>query len=160
MTSPQTPASRESEDSVVSEVPSTARAGLATAVDRVGDRWALLLVEALLGGPRRYSDLKRDLPAIASNVLSERLRRLELAGVVESQRYSARPPRVEYGLTPQGRGLAAVIEALDRWGGQDGAPGPTHQRCGTPMELRFYCPTCDQLVVPGEVTSDDDVVFA
>jgi hypothetical protein len=80
--------------------------------------------------------------------------------VVESQRYSARPPRVEYGLTPQGRGLAAVIEALDRWGGQDGAPGPTHQRCGTPMELRLYCPTCDQLVVPGEVTSDDDVVFA
>ncbi|HVB14740.1 MAG TPA: helix-turn-helix domain-containing protein [Candidatus Dormibacteraeota bacterium] len=144
----------------MSELPSTARAGLATALDRVGDRWALLLVESLLGGPRRYSDLKRDLPTIASNVLSERLRRLELAGVVESQRYSARPPRAEYRLTAAGRGLAAVIDALDRWGGRDGAPGPIHPRCGTPMEPRFYCPTCDELVVPGEVTTDDEVVFA
>ncbi|MGC2191323.1 MAG: helix-turn-helix domain-containing protein [Candidatus Dormiibacterota bacterium] len=144
----------------MTEVPSSARAGLAAALDRVGDRWALLLVEALLGGPRRFSDLQRDLPAIASNVLTERLRRLELAGVVESQSYSARPPRVEYGLTPAGRGLAAVIEALDRWGDQDGGPGPPHHRCGTPMELRFYCPTCDELVVPGEATSDDDLVFA
>ena len=144
----------------MSEVPSIARAGLAAALDRVGDRWALLLVEVLLGGPRRFSDLQRDLPAIASNVLTERLRRLELAGVVESQSYSTRPPRVEYGLTSAGRGLAAVIEALDRWGGQEGEPGPIHHRCGTRMELRFFCPTCDELVVPGEATSDEDLVFA
>jgi len=160
LTTFQTSRSWASEDSVVSEVPSTARAGLAAALERVGDRWALLLVEALLAGPRRYSDLQRDLPTIASNVLSERLRRLEQAGVLESQRYSARPPRVEYRLTPAGRGLATVIAALDRWGGQEGAPGPTHDRCGTPMEIRFYCPTCDELVVPGEVTAEDDVVFA
>jgi len=144
----------------VTDVPLTARAGLAAALDRVGDRWALLLVGALLGGPRRFSDLQRDLPAIASNVLTERLRRLELAGVVESQRYLARPPRMEYGLTVAGRGLATVIEALDRWGGREGAPGPIHHRCGTAMEPRFYCPTCDQLVIPGESSSEDDLVFA
>ncbi|MGH7642997.1 MAG: winged helix-turn-helix transcriptional regulator [Candidatus Dormibacteria bacterium] len=144
----------------MSEIPPSARAGLAAALERVGDRWALLLVESLLAGPRRYSDLQRDLPKIASNVLSERLRRLEQAGVVESERYSARPPRVEYRLTPAGRGLAAVIEALDRWGGQDGAAGPNHHRCGTPLELRFYCPTCDELIVLGESTADDEVVFA
>ncbi|MGB9483366.1 MAG: helix-turn-helix domain-containing protein [Candidatus Dormiibacterota bacterium] len=160
MTNSQTKQSRASEDSDVSELPSTARTGLAIALERVGDRWALLLVEALLDGPRRFSDLQRDLPAIASNVLTERLRRLELAGVLETQRYSSRPPRVEYGLTSAGRGLAAVIDALDRWGGLEGAPGPAHHRCGTPMELRFYCPTCDELVVPGETTSDDDLVFA
>jgi DNA-binding HxlR family transcriptional regulator len=143
----------------VSEAPSTARPGLAAALDRVGDRWALLLVEVLLEGPRRYSDLKRELPTIASNVLSERLRRLESSGVVESQHYSTRPPRVEYRLTATGRGLAAVVDALDRWGGSGEAPGPAHRRCGTPMELRWYCPTCEELVLPGEADSDD-VVFA
>ncbi len=144
----------------MTEVPATAREALTTALDRVGDRWALLLVAALMAGPRRYSDLQRELPTIASNVLSERLRRLEQAGVLESRRYSARPPRAEYQLTMSGKGLAAVIDALDRWGGHEGAPGPSHLRCGTPMELRFYCPTCDELVVPGEVTTDDDVDFA
>jgi len=144
----------------VSQLPATGRPALAAALDRVGDRWALLLVEALLAGPRRYSDLQQDLPTIASNVLSERLRRLELAGVVTTQRYSAKPPRVEYGLTAAGRGLAAVIEALSRWGGEEGNSGPVHDRCGTAMELRHYCPTCDELVVPGEPTLDDDLVFA
>ena len=160
MSSSQTKATWAREDSVVSELRSSARLGLATALERVGDRWALLLVEALLGGPRRFSDLQKDLPAIASNVLTERLRRLELAGILETQRYSSRPPRVEYQLTSAGRGLAAVLDALDRWGGLEGAPGPAHHRCGTPMELRFYCPTCDELVVPGEATPDDDLVFA
>jgi len=144
----------------MTEVPSTARPGLAAALDRVGDRWALLLVEVLLEGPRRYSDLKRELPAIASNVLSERLRRLESSGVVESQRYSSKPPRAEYRLTAAGRGLAAVVEALDRWGGSGDAPGPAHRRCGTRMELRWYCPTCEELVLPGEAEADDDLVFA
>jgi len=144
----------------VAEVPAPERTGLAAALDQVGDRWALLLVQELLRGPRRFSDLQRSLPEIASNVLSERLRRLELTGVLESQRYSARPPRVDYRLTSAGRGLAAVIEALDRWGGPGGSAAPAHPRCGTALELRYYCPTCDELVVPGEVTSDDDVVFA
>jgi DNA-binding HxlR family transcriptional regulator len=118
------------------------------------------LVEALLQGPRRYSDLQQDLPAIASNVLSERLRRLEQAAVVQTRRYSARPPRVEYSLTSAGRGLAAAIEALASWGAPEGEPGQIHDRCGTTMEIRFYCPTCDELVVPGEPAADDDVVFA
>lgn len=144
----------------MTQLPATGRPGLAAALDRVGDRWALLLVEALLAGPRRYSDLQQDLPSIASNVLSERLRRLELAGVVETQRYSARPPRVEYSLTSPGRGLVAVIEALARWGAEEGEPGAVHDRCGTAMDVRFYCPTCDELVVPGERTGDDDLVFA
>lgn len=156
---PTSPA-QDREDLVMTEVPSTARLGLAAALDRVGDRWALLLVEVLLAGPRRYSDLKRELPAIASNVLSERLRRLESSGVVESRRYSSKPPRVEYRLTAAGRGLAAVVEALDRWGGSGDAPGPSHRRCGTPMELRWYCPTCEELVLPGEADADDDLVYA
>ncbi|MGH9280206.1 MAG: winged helix-turn-helix transcriptional regulator, partial [Acidimicrobiales bacterium] len=55
---------------------------LAEAVARVGDRWALLLVHALLDGPRRFNDLQHDLPGIAPNVLTQRLRHLEREGVV------------------------------------------------------------------------------
>jgi DNA-binding HxlR family transcriptional regulator len=148
------------EDLEVTETPGGRRPGLQLGLERVGDRWALLVVEALLQGPNRYSELKRQLPTIASNVLSGRLRRLEAAGVLQSQRYSDRPPRMEYRLTPSGRALAGVIEELDRWGRADGAEGPAHRRCGTPMELRWYCPTCDELVIPGEAAQDDDVVFA
>ncbi|MGH7704888.1 MAG: winged helix-turn-helix transcriptional regulator [Candidatus Dormibacteria bacterium] len=144
----------------MTELPADRGAGLAGALERVGDRWALLLVEAMLAGPQRYTDLQRRLPSIASNVLSERLRRLELMDVVESRRYSERPPRAEYRLTPSGRGLAQAIEALRSWGGAEDHPGPAHARCGTPMELRFYCPTCGELMVPGERGGEEDVVFA
>ncbi|MGH7639367.1 MAG: winged helix-turn-helix transcriptional regulator [Candidatus Dormibacteria bacterium] len=144
----------------MSEQAEASAPGLEAALERVGDRWALLLVEALLQGPRRYTDLQRRLPAIATNVLSERLRRLERSGLVQSRPYSRRPPRAEYQLTQQGRGLAGVVEALGRWGGAGAGLGPVHSRCGTTMELRFYCPTCDLLVVPGEAGSDDDLVFA
>ena len=66
---------------------------VASALDAVGDRWTLLLVEALLAGPRRFGDLQDELPGIASNVLAERLRRLESEGVVLAQPYCERPPR-------------------------------------------------------------------
>ena len=148
------------ENREVGETPGVERPGLQLGLERVGDRWALLVVGALLQGPNRYSELKRQLPTIASNVLSGRLRRLEAAGVVQSQRYSDRPPRLEYRLTPSGRALARVIDELDRWGRADGDEGPAHRRCGTPMEVRWYCPTCAELVIPGEVAQDDDVVFA
>ncbi|HEX2142628.1 MAG TPA: helix-turn-helix domain-containing protein, partial [Candidatus Limnocylindria bacterium] len=66
---------------------------LAAALERVGDRWSLLLVEALLQGPRRFGELGESVPGIAPNILADRLRRLEAERVVRSQPYSERPPR-------------------------------------------------------------------
>src|ERR671935_196598 len=66
---------------------------LAAALDSVGDRWTLLLVEALLDAPRRFGDLEHELAGIAPNVLSQRLRRLEGEGLVLAEPYSERPPR-------------------------------------------------------------------
>lgn len=94
--------------------------GVARAVERVGERWALLIVRDLLGGARRYSDLKASLPRIPTNILSDRLRELSDAGVVR------RVPTVRggYELTALGRGLEPVVEALERWGwGLLGDPG-------------------------------------
>lgn len=85
--------------------------GLARALDVVGDRWALLVVRELLEGPRRYNELLEGLPGIATNLLADRLRGLERAGVVE------RRDSGQYALTPWGEGLHDAIYALGRWAG-------------------------------------------
>ncbi len=86
--------------------------GIARAIERVGERWALLIVRDLLVGPRRYSDLKAGLPRIPTNILSDRLKELQEAGVIR------RVPTVRggYELTPLGRELEPVVVALERWG--------------------------------------------
>jgi DNA-binding HxlR family transcriptional regulator len=118
---------------------------LEAALDRVGDRWSLLLVEALLGGPRRFGELREHLPTIAPNILTDRLRRLERAGIVLARPYQDRPPRAEYSLTADGRDLAGALRLLADWGAR-GADDPAdplrHELCGTPLEARWYCPTC------------------
>ena len=85
---------------------------LAAALDSVGDRWTLLLVEALLEGPRRFGDLQEQLPRIAPNVLTQRLRRLESEGLVLAQPYSERPQRFVYELTASGHELAGALRLL------------------------------------------------
>lgn len=86
--------------------------GTARALERVGDRWALLIVRDLLVGPRRYGDLKTGLARIPTNILSDRLKELQEAGVIR------RVPTVRggYELTALGRALEPVVVALERWG--------------------------------------------
>ncbi len=118
---------------------------LEAALDRVGDRWSLLVVEALLDGPRRFGELRDVLPAIAPNILTDRLRRLEREGIVLARPYQDRPPRAEYSLTADGRDLAGALRLLADWGGRRGddpAEPIRHALCGTPLEARWYCPTC------------------
>jgi DNA-binding HxlR family transcriptional regulator len=128
--------------------PSTPDSPLAAALARIGDRWSLLVVESLLDGPRRYNDLLESLPGIAPNILADRLRRLERDGLVVARPYSERPPRMEYALAADGRDLAGVLRLLADWGSRRATPGalphePTrHEACGTPLEARWYCPTC------------------
>ena len=121
---------------------------LAAALKRVGDRWSLLLVEALLPGPRRFSELAEAVPGIAPNILSDRLRRLESERVVRSTPYSKRPPRFTYQLTPEGAELAGALRLLADWGSRVSreAEPLRHAACGTPMEARWYCPTCARAV--------------
>jgi DNA-binding HxlR family transcriptional regulator len=121
----------------VSATPSPLDAALA----RVGDRWSLLVVEALLGGPRRFNDLLAAVPGVATNVLSQRLKRLESEAVVIARPYSERPPRFSYELTAAGAELAGALRLLASWGGM-GADAPRHAACGTPLEIRWHCPTC------------------
>lgn len=121
---------------------------LAAALDSVGDRWTLLLVEALLDGPRRFGDIQERVPRIAPNVLTQRLRRLESEGLVLAQPYSERPQRYVYELTASGRELAGALRLLADWGARHLESGevPRHDACGTPVEARWWCPTCEEPV--------------
>ena len=90
---------------------------VAKALDVVGDRWTLLVVrELLLRGPCRYTDIRDGLPGVATNLLAERLRDLEAAGLVE--REDAPPPVATtlYRLTPRGEALKPALYELGRWG--------------------------------------------
>lgn len=117
---------------------------LAAALERVGDRWSLLLIEALLDGPRRFGELAEAVAGIAPNILSERLKRLEGERVVRATPYSERPPRFTYALTDEGLELAGVLRLLADWGsrGSSQAEPMRHASCGTPVEARLWCPTC------------------
>jgi len=92
------------------------RSGLAAALEVVGARWALLIVECLLDGPQRYGDLQRELGA-PTNILATRLRELETAGVL--RRLPLKHNTRAYALTDRGLALRQAIDALARWGGED-----------------------------------------
>ena len=88
----------------------------AHALDLIGDRWALLVVRELLLGPKRFTDLRRGLPRISRNVLSQRLDDLEVAGVLVRRALPPPAPAAVYELTERGLELEAVLNAIGRWG--------------------------------------------
>lgn len=89
---------------------------LADALSRVGDRWTLLVVAALLDGPKRFNELQEGLGGIAPNILSGRLKGLVEQALVVAVAYSERPPRFVYELTASGRELAGALRPLADWG--------------------------------------------
>jgi DNA-binding HxlR family transcriptional regulator len=129
---------------------------LERAVTTVGDRWTLLVVNSLLDGAKRFGELQEALPGIAPNVLSQRLKHLEREAVVLARPYSTRPPRFAYELTASGRELAGALRLLAQWGAAGGGEGLHHGACGTPMEARWWCPTCERTVEDDE---DDEPRF-
>jgi DNA-binding HxlR family transcriptional regulator len=89
---------------------------IANTLELVGDRWSLLLVRDLLCGKETYGALLDSPERIPTNILADRLRRFEEAGLVVRSAYQERPPRYAYRLTAKGRELAGVLTALVAWG--------------------------------------------
>lgn len=155
MTSPESP------------VPASA---LSEALARIGDRWSLLLVDALAASPLRFADLQERVSGISTNILAARLRHLEAQGVVLAVPYSDRPRRFTYELTRSGRDLGGTVRMLSQWGVDHRAPSareptgggrdtttvgtPIHPACGTAMVAAWWCPTCEQ---PGGDTDAEPV---
>lgn len=138
--------------SALADSAETGASALADALATIGDRWTLLVVAALLDAPRRFGELQQEVVGIAPNVLAQRLRQLERSALVVARPYSERPPRFVYELSASGRELAGALRLLAGWGARnaEGASAPRHVVCGTPMEARWWCPTCERPV------SDDE----
>ena len=89
---------------------------VACALDLAGDRCTLLVVRDLLRGRHTYGELAASPEGIPTNILADRLRRMEEAGLIEAKPYQERPVRYAYTLTQKGRGLEDVMRAFGRWG--------------------------------------------
>jgi DNA-binding HxlR family transcriptional regulator len=100
-----------------------------------GDKWTLLVIRDLVLGKRRYADFISSPENIASNILSDRLKRLEAAGLVCRQAYQQKPVRYEYVLTEKGSDLKPILEAISRWGKKH-CPGTDVFRPADQFKLR------------------------
>lgn len=130
---------------------------IAATVDIIGDRWSLLILRNIFRGGRRFSEIQSDL-GIAKNLLSDRLSRLVEEGLLERVPYQDRPVRYHYRLTPKGADLSPALIALmgwgDRWYAANGAPTVlVHEGCGEPLEQAVRCPSCEEIVSPGQIRS-------
>ncbi len=121
----------------------------ARALDLVGDKWTLLIVRDLVGGPRRFVELQRVLPGISTEQLRSRLNRMVADGLLTRQRYREVPPRVDYELTERARDLLPVIGALARWGSQWAWSPP---RPDEAIDIGAVFRSSPGLAVPGRVS--------
>jgi DNA-binding HxlR family transcriptional regulator len=86
-----------------------------TAFQILGKRWTGLIIRCLMNGPMRFKDISELIPNMSDRMLAERFRELEAAGIVVRNVYPETPVRIEYELTPKGRALGPVMDALQAW---------------------------------------------
>jgi DNA-binding HxlR family transcriptional regulator len=150
-------------DVALADPPGDQADGLAEALATLGDRWSLAIVAHLLEQPLRFGALQQRMPSISPNVLSQRLRALQASGVVLASPYSQRPPRYLYELTSAGHELVGPLRLLGDWGARHSGAAvelPRHGACGSPLELRWYCPACEQPVAAPAAAADEELYFA
>ena len=87
-----------------------------TTLTLISDKWKVLIIRDLLGGTRRFSELRRSIGRISQKVLTSNLRQMEDDGLIHRKVYAEVPPRVEYSLTDTGQSLKPVIDAMWNWG--------------------------------------------
>ncbi len=121
---------------------------IARAAALVGDEWTIMILREMFLGTGRFDDFLRQ-TRMSSHLLSQRLKKLEAAGIASRIAYSEHPPRYEYRLTEMGRALWPIVISFKQWGDRwlnDGeAPvALVHKRCGAIVEPRMTCPNCDE----------------
>jgi len=87
-----------------------------TTLDIIGGRWKVLILHELFQGVKRFNELHRSLNGVTQKMLTQQLRELEDAGIIHREVYPQVPPKVEYSLTPLGRTLEPILDAMHAWG--------------------------------------------
>ena len=98
------------------EIPRRSDCPVANTLDRVGDKWTLLIVRDMLAGKTTYGQFLESPEGIPTNILADRLKRLERFGIIKREAYQERPVRHDYSLTPEGKRLGRVLRELADWG--------------------------------------------
>lgn len=111
--------------------------GTAHALDLIGERWALLVMRELMLGPKRFSELRADLPGISANVLTQRLTGLEEAGLLIRRRLPPPASAQVYELTPWGYEAGPLIQDLGRWAARSPAHDPTLPLSAVSLMMSF-----------------------
>ena len=88
-------------------------------LDKISDKWSMLLVMTLASGPKRFNQLRRDVPDISQKMLTQTLRTLQRDGMVARRVFDTKPPSVEYRLTPLGESIIVPFGHLIRWAGEN-----------------------------------------
>ena len=132
------------------------RCSVAATLEVVGDPWTLLILRDAFAGVKRFEQWQERL-GVARNVLAARLKTLVAHGVMETRRYSERPPRHEYWLTDKGKALSPVLLTMSEWGdryvyGRDKSPVMfTHKTCGCAFHPVLACEACGEVVQRGDL---------
>jgi DNA-binding HxlR family transcriptional regulator len=130
---------------------------MAAALEVLGERWSLLALREMFYGVHRFGQIAGYTGA-TRDILADRLRKLEAAGVIERRRYCEHPPRYEYHLTQAGRELFPVLTTLLAWGGKWAgwaAAAPTvvfRHTCGEPVEIDLDCHHCGAPITQDSLT--------
>ncbi|HYI40077.1 MAG TPA: winged helix-turn-helix transcriptional regulator [Allosphingosinicella sp.] len=111
--------------------------GTAHALDLIGERWALLVMRELMLGPKRFGDLRSDLPGISANVLTQRLEGLESSGLLVRRRLPPPASTQVYELTPWGYEAEPIVQSLGKWAARSPAHDPTLPISATSIMLSF-----------------------
>ena len=128
---------------------------MAAALEILGERWSLLAVREISYGVHRFARIAAYTGA-SRDMLADRLRKLEAAGLVERRQYSEHPPRFEYHLTEAGRDLFPVVVALREWGDKWAVDEPAVQflhDCGHPLKADPACRHCGRQVTPASISA-------
>jgi DNA-binding HxlR family transcriptional regulator len=129
---------------------------LAAALDVLGERWSLLALREIGYGVHRFARIAGYTGA-SRDILADRLRKLEAAGVIERHPYSEHPPRHEYHLTQAGRELFPVMQALSQWGDKWAVDTPFLARrhsCGRPLQIDVVCHHCGRPITPDTIHAE------
>jgi DNA-binding HxlR family transcriptional regulator len=129
---------------------------LAAALDVLGERWSLLALREIGYGVHRFARIAGYTGA-SRDILADRLRKLETAGVIERRQYSEHPPRYEYHFTEAGRDLFPVMLALSQWGDRWAVDAPALTRrhtCGQPIQVDLLCHHCGRPVTRDTVHAE------
>ena len=129
---------------------------LAGALDVLGERWSLLALREIGYGVHRFARIAGYTGA-SRDILADRLRKLEAAGVIERRLYSEHPPRHEYHFTEAGRELFPVMLALSQWGDKWAVDAPALTRrhsCGQPVQVDLVCHHCGDPVTRDTVHAE------